>query len=92
VDCKPYAVGTIKATYLKYPNSGEILPAMGYSPARVKDLADTINATPADVVIEGTPIDITRLVKINKPIAAVTYELEEMEPSVIERMVKAVVK
>ena len=92
VDCQPYAVGTIKATYVKYPNSGDILPAMGYSPAQVKDLEDTINATPADVVIEGTPIDITRLVKINKPIASVTYELEEIEPGVIEAMVKAAVK
>jgi len=92
VDCKPYAVGTIKATYVKYPNSGQILPAMGYSGQQVKDLEDTINATPADVVIEGTPIDITRLVKINKPIAQVTYELEETEPGVIEAMVRNAVK
>lgn len=91
VDCKPYAVGTIKATYAKYPNSGQILPAMGYSGQQVKDLEDTINATPADVVIEGTPIDITRLVKVNKPIAQVTYELEELEPGVIEAMVKAAI-
>ncbi len=92
VDCKPYAVGTIKATYEKYPNSGQILPAMGYSEGQVKDLEQTINATPADVVIEGTPIDITRLVKVNKPIASVTYELEETEPGVIEAMIKKVVK
>ncbi|MGV8038807.1 MAG: cyclic 2,3-diphosphoglycerate synthase [Thermoanaerobaculaceae bacterium] len=92
VDCKPYAVGTIKATYEKYPNSGQILPAMGYSGQQVKDLEDTINATPADVVIEGTPIDITRLVKVNKPIAQVTYELEELEPGVIEAMVKAAIR
>lgn len=92
VDCKPYAVGTIKATYEKYPNSGQILPAMGYSGQQVKDLEDTINATPADVVIEGTPIDITRLVSINKPIAQVTYELEEIEPGVIEAMVREAVK
>jgi predicted GTPase len=92
VDCKPYAVGTIKATYEKYPNSGQILPAMGYSGQQVQDLEDTINATPADVVIEGTPIDITRLVKINKPIAQVTYELEEIEPGVIEAMVKAAIR
>ena len=92
VDCKPYAVGTIKATYEKYPNSGQILPAMGYSEQQVKGLEQTINATPADVVIEGTPIDITRLVKINKPIASVTYELEETEPGVIEAMIKKVVK
>jgi hypothetical protein len=52
----------------------------------------TINATPGDVVIEGTPIDLTRPLKIDKPIAAVTYELEEIEPGVIEKMVKAAVK
>ncbi|HPC83083.1 MAG TPA: cyclic 2,3-diphosphoglycerate synthase [Thermoanaerobaculaceae bacterium] len=92
VDCKPYAVGTIKATYEKYPNAGQILPAMGYSGQQVKDLEDTINATPADVVIEGTPIDITRLVKVNKPIVQVTYELEELAPGVIEAMVREVVK
>jgi predicted GTPase len=92
VDCKPYAVGTIADTYKKYPNSGQILPAMGYSDAQIKDLEDTINATPADVVVEGTPIDLTRVLKANKPIAGVTYELEEIEKGVIEEMVKKAIK
>ena len=92
VDAKPYAVGTIAATYKKYPNSGQILPAMGYSDQQIADLEATINATPCDVVVEGTPIDLTRVLKTNKPIAEVTYELEELEPGVIEAMVRSVVK
>ena len=92
VDAKPYAVGTIAATYKKYPNSGAILPAMGYSDQQIADLEATINATPCDVVVEGTPIDLTRVLKTNKPIAEVTYELEEIEPGVIEELVREVVK
>jgi predicted GTPase len=92
VDAKPYAVGTILATYKKYPNSGQILPAMGYSDHQIADLEATINATPCDVVVEGTPIDLTRVLKVNKPIAEVTYELEELEPGLIEGMVCKVVR
>jgi predicted GTPase len=92
VDPKPYAVGSIAETYKKFPNSGQILPAMGYSDQQIADLEATINATPCDVVVEGTPIDLTRVLKVNKPIAEVTYELEEMEPGVIEQMVRRVVK
>jgi predicted GTPase len=88
VDARPYAVGTIKATYEKYPNASKILPAMGYGEEQVKDLEATINATPADVVVEGTPIELKRILTPNKPIATVTYELEEVEPGTIERMVR----
>jgi predicted GTPase len=91
VDAKPFAVGSIAATYAKYPNSGQILPAMGYSDQQIADLEATINATPCDVVVEGTPIDLTRVLKVNKPIAEVTYELEELQPGVIEEMVRSVV-
>lgn len=91
VDCKPYAVGTIAETFRKYPNAGRILPAMGYSDEQIADLKATIDATPADVVVEGTPISLSRIVKIEKPIAEVTYELEEIEPGVIEEMVRKVV-
>ncbi len=88
VDAKPYAVGSIKETYAKYPNAGQILPAMGYGERQIKELEETINATPADVVVEGTPIDLKRIITVNKPIANVRYELEEVEPGVIEEMVK----
>jgi len=92
VDPRPYAVGTIAATYKKYPNAANILPAMGYSDQQFADLEASINATPCDVVVEGTPIDLTRILKVDKPIAEVTYELEELEPGVIEEMVRAAVK
>jgi predicted GTPase len=91
VDPKPYAVGSIADTYRKYPNSGQILPAMGYSDQQISDLEATINATPCDVVVEGTPIDLTRILKVNKPLAEVTYELEELEQGVIEELVRKVV-
>jgi predicted GTPase len=93
VDARANAVGTIKATYEKYPNAARILPAMGYGDQQVKDLEDTINATDADVVVEGTPIDLKRIITVNKPIANVRYELEEVEPGTIGEMVaKAVAK
>jgi predicted GTPase len=92
VDPKPYAVGSITDTYRKYPNSGQILPAMGYSDQQISDLEATIDATPCDVVVEGTPIDLTRILKVNKPIAEVTYELEELEPGVIEEMVRKIMR
>ena len=91
VDPRPYAVGTIAATYKKYPNAANILPAMGYSDQQFADLEASINATPCDVVVEGTPIDLTRILKVDKPIAEVTYELEEIEPGAIEEMVRAAV-
>jgi predicted GTPase len=87
VDARPYAVGTIKETYEKYPNASKILPAMGYGDAQVRELEETINSTPADVVVEGTPIELSRILKVNKPIANVSYELEEVEPGTIEKMV-----
>ncbi len=88
VDARPYAVGSIKATYEKYPNAAHILPAMGYGEHQVKELEETINATPADVVVEGTPIDLSRIITVNKPLANVRYELEEKEPGVIEAMIR----
>jgi predicted GTPase len=76
VDPKPHAVGKIASTYEKYPNIGKgILPAMGYSDAQKKDLETTINKIEADLVLSGTPIDLGRVVKVNKPIINVAYEL-----------------
>ena len=87
VDARPYAVGTIKETYEKYPNAARIVPAMGYGDDQVKELEETINAAEADVVVEGTPIDLKRIISVNKPIANIRYELEEVAPGVIEKMV-----
>jgi predicted GTPase len=89
VDPRPYAVGSISETYKKYPDTGEILPAMGYSPQQIKDLESTIQNTPCDTVIVGTPMDLRRIVQIDKPCARVTYELEETgKPDLEEILVK----
>jgi predicted GTPase len=80
VDPSPYAVGSIRATYEKYPHARGILPAMGYGDRQVRELEETIRATPADVVVEGTPIELSRILSSDKPIVDVGYELEEVEP------------
>ena len=78
VDPRPYTVGTITETFKKYPEIGTLLPAMGYSDQQIKDLEETINKTDCDLVIIGTPIDLRKLVKLNKPAVRVTYELQEI--------------
>jgi predicted GTPase len=92
VDAKEYAKGSIRAAYDKYKQIHNYLPAMGYSPEQIKELEDTINAVDADLVVSGTPIDLTRVVKINKPIVSVKYELQEIgKPDlkdVLEKFVK----
>ncbi len=78
IDPRPYAVGSIKETFEKFDHLSEVLPAMGYGDEQVKELEQTINAAEADVVVIGTPIDLTRVVKINKPSVRVRYELQEI--------------
>jgi len=78
VDPRPYAVGTIVETYQKYPSTGPILPAMGYGEAQMRDLEQTIANAPVDLVISATPIDLTRVIRIDKPIQRVRYELAEI--------------
>ena len=78
VDPRPYTVGTITATFEKYPEIGILLPAMGYGAKQIKDLEKTINDTKCDLVIIGTPIDLRKLITINKPAVRVTYELQEI--------------
>jgi len=84
VDPRPFAVKSIAATYVKYPKTGPILPAMGYGEAQMKDLEATINAMDVDLVIIGTPIDLTRVIKINKPYQRVRYELQEIGQPTLE--------
>ena len=91
VDPSPYAVGSLAATYAKYPNAKGILPAMGYGAEQIRDLEATIRATPADVVVEGTPIELARVLKSDKPIVNVSYELVEREPGTIERALRAAI-
>jgi predicted GTPase len=78
VDPRPFAVQSIAATYEKYPKTGPILPAMGYGEAQMRDLEATIDKADVDMVIVGTPIDLTRVIKINKPYQRVRYELQEI--------------
>lgn len=77
IDPRPYIVGSIKETFDKYPDIGAVLPAMGYADNQIKDLETTINKSDCDVVVIGTPIDLRRVVKINKPAVRVTYDLKE---------------
>jgi predicted GTPase len=74
---KPFAVGSIRGTYDKYPHLTNLLPAMGYSPAQRHELEETINRVPCDLVLIATPIDLARVIKIKKPSLRVTYEVEE---------------
>jgi len=90
VDPTPYAVASIAATYRKYPNAQGILPAMGYGDEQVKDLEATIEATPCDVVLSGTPIDLTRVLKVSKPMTRVRYDLAEIREGVLEAEVRKV--
>jgi predicted GTPase len=78
VDPRPYTVGTITETFRKYPNTGHLLPAMGYGQEQVRDLEATIARVPCDVVIIGTPIDLNRLVRIAQPTVRVRYDLQEI--------------
>jgi predicted GTPase len=89
VDPRPYAVGTIRDTFDHYPRVGALLPAVGYGERQVRDLEETIRRTPCDVVLIGTPIDLRRLIQIDKPALRVRYELQERGtpdlPSVLAR-------
>jgi predicted GTPase len=89
VDPRPFAVRSIAETYKKYPRTGPILPAMGYGEAQTRDLEATINASDVDLVIIGTPIDLTRVIKINKPSQRVRYELQEIGQPTLEDILKA---
>ncbi len=88
VDPRPFAVGEILATYKKYPDTGKILPAMGYGEQQIRDLEKTIENADVDMVIIGTPIDLTRVMKINRPSQRVRYELEEIGKPDLEDILK----
>ncbi|HEX2867571.1 MAG TPA: cyclic 2,3-diphosphoglycerate synthase [Ignavibacteriales bacterium] len=88
VDPRPYTVKSITATYQKYPKIGILLPAMGYGLEQVKDLEETINNTDCDSVVIGTPIDLGRILKINKPSTRVRYELQEIGAITVESILK----
>ncbi|MBU5468489.1 cyclic 2,3-diphosphoglycerate synthase [Virgibacillus sp. MSJ-26] len=77
VDPRPYTVGSLTETFATYQHLGNVLPAMGYGKQQLEDLEKTINQTDCDAVIIGTPIDLSRVIKINKPNTRIHYELDE---------------
>ncbi len=85
VDPRPYAVGSILDAFSKYETTGPVLPAMGYNEEQTRELEQTIDATPCDVVIVATPIDLSQVIAINKPSQRVRYELQEIgEPTLAD--------
>jgi predicted GTPase len=84
VDPRPYAVGSIKDAFREYGHLGSVLPAMGYSREQIRELEDTINAIPCDVVVIGTPIDLRQLLRLNKPAVRAKYELQEISKPDLE--------
>ncbi len=89
VDPRPFTVKSITETYQKYPNIGILLPAMGYGEQQMKDLEETINKTDCESVVIGTPIDLGRILNINKPSTRVMYELQEIGNDTLESVLKA---
>jgi len=92
IDPRPYAVGTIADTFKKYPGIGVLLPAMGYSDKQISDLQATINRTPCDMYVVGTPIDLRRLVKFPKPAVRVGYDLKETSKPDLSAAIRKVIK
>ena len=88
VDPRPFAVGSIIDTYEKYSGTGPILPAMGYGDQQMRDLEQTIANADVDLVVSGTPIDLTRVIKIDKPMQRVRYELQEIGQPDLETLLK----
>jgi len=78
IDPRPFIKGSLVEVYKKYPHIGRLLPAMGYGAAQIRDMQQTINRVPADLVIVATPIDLGKLLTVKKPLLRVRYELEEL--------------
>lgn len=88
IDPRKFAVGSIKKAYEKYPHIGNLIPALGYSKLQMEELNRSINRATADLVIIGTPVDLRKFLKINKPAVKVNYELKEKQGNVLEEMIK----
>jgi len=91
IDPRPFAVGSIKKTFEKYTHLEKLLPAMGYGKTQITELAETINRSPAELVIIGTPIDLRRVMKLDKPAVRVRYELEEIGTPRLAELLKKVI-
>jgi len=91
VDPRPYATGELKATLEKYPDLDRLLPAMGYGDVQLRELEAALNGAPADVVLAATPIDLTRILTLTKPVVRVRYELEEVEGPSLRGLLQPVI-
>ncbi len=91
VDPRPHAVGSLRGVYEKYGHLSDVLPAMGYGERQRKELEATINASPCDLVLIGTPIDLGHLLELDKPSQRVGYELKEHEPDVLPTRIAAAI-
>jgi len=92
VDPRPYAVGSIKETYEQYPHLGKVLPAVGYSEKQITELKATAEATPSDAIVVGTPVDLNRILRLNKPVIRVRYDLQVLGPVCLEKIVDSFLK
>jgi predicted GTPase len=92
VDARPYAVGSIRSTYDRYRHLTNLLPAMGYNSLQRHELEETIRRTPCDLVLIATPIDLARVIKIDRPNLRVTYEVEELTKPGLAELLAAFVR
>jgi predicted GTPase len=92
VDPRPYAVGSLAAVLARYPRLESLLPAMGYGEHQIRELEATLNAVPADLVLAATPIDLTRIMRLEKPVVRVRYEIDEVEPGALQRVLDPVIE
>lgn len=83
VDPRPFAVGSLKQVFMDYPKLASIIPAMGYSKAQLRDLKETLEAVPCDLILSATPVDLGRLISITKPLIRVAYEFKEFTPGTL---------
>ncbi|HBK86293.1 MAG TPA: hypothetical protein DDZ53_09715 [Firmicutes bacterium] len=88
VDPRPYAVESIAKTFAKFPHLAEVLPAMGYGEKQVRDLEETIRRVPCDAVLVATPIDLRRVLELDKPSTRSRYELQEIGQPTLEDALK----
>ena len=92
VDPRPYLSGTMKTVFEEFPQITEIVPAMGYNDQQIKDMEDTLNKAEAEVIIDGSPIDLGKLIKSNKPIIRVNYDIEAIKSPTIEEILDQFIK
>ncbi len=87
IDPRPYVIGSIKKAYIKYRHLDRIIPALGYGSQQIKELEKSLNRTPAEAIIMATPVDLRKFMKLNKPVARVSYELKEKSGPRLARII-----